>query len=235
MTSADILKELEALGKESYRKVLFNHGIREPVFGVKIEYLQKIRKRIRKNHELALELYETRNYDAQYLAGLIADESRMTRSDLKRWLKTANCTPLCGTVVAWVAAESPHGRALALDWIESKQEATAHTGWVTLSGLVAITEDADLDLDEVKRLLERVERRIHQEPNAVRSAMNGFVIATGIYVKALTSLAVQTGTNIGPVSVDMGNTACKVPYAPDYIAKAKKRGSIGRKRVTVRC
>ncbi len=33
----------------------------------------------------------------------------------------------------------------------------------------------------------------------------------------------------------MGNTACQVPYAPDYIAKMEKRGVIGKKRKTVKC
>jgi hypothetical protein len=54
-------------------------------------------------------------------------------------------------------------------------------------------------------------------------------------VSALTDLAVQTATKIGPVAVDMGGTACKVPYAPNYIQKVKDRGAIGQKRKTVKC
>jgi len=65
--------------------------------------------------------------------------------------------------------------------------------------------------------------------------MNGFVIAVGSYVKALTELALQTAARIGPVTVDMDGTACKVPYAPDYIQKVKKRGAIGKKRKTTKC
>ena len=40
--------------------------------------------------------------------------------------------------------------------------------------------------------------------------MNGFVIATGRYVEALTNLALQTATRIGKVFVDAGDTSCKV-------------------------
>ena len=65
--------------------------------------------------------------------------------------------------------------------------------------------------------------------------MNGFVIAVGAYVKPLTKLAIQIGEKIGPVTVDKGNTACKVPFAPDYIRKIEKRGSIGKKRATAKC
>ena len=35
--------------------------------------------------------------------------------------------------------------------------------------------------------------------------------------------------------VDKGGTACKVPFAPEYIRKVQERGSIGKKRKTVKC
>ena len=106
---------------------------------------------------------------------------------------------------------------------------------VHLSSLVSITDDADLDLGELRGLLGRVQSSIHGQPNRARYAMNGFVIAAGCYVKGLTALAVRTGTAIGPVAVDMGGTACRVPFAPDYIQKVKDRGTIGKKRTSARC
>jgi hypothetical protein len=104
-----------------------------------------------------------------------------------------------------------------------------------LSSLVAIKDDADLDMAELKQLLQRVEKTIHDQPDKVRYAMNSFVISLGSYVPALTELAVETGKKIGKVTVDMGNTACQVPYSPDYIEKVKKRGTVGKKRKTARC
>ena len=65
--------------------------------------------------------------------------------------------------------------------------------------------------------------------------MNSFVIAVGSYVPALTKLAIETGKKIGRLTVDMGGTACKVPYAPEYIEKVQKRGAIGKKRKTAKC
>jgi 3-methyladenine DNA glycosylase AlkD len=235
MTAAEIVKELEPLGRDSYKKVLLNHDINEPVFGVKIEELKKYQKRIKKDYQLALDLYATGIYDAQYLAGLIADETKMTKKDLVNWLAKSNCTTLCSFAVAWVAAESKHGRELALEWIDSKKDQVAQTGWATLSSLVAITADADLDSAELKKLLKRVEQTIHQQGDLTRYAMNSFVIALGTYVTELTELAIATGKKIGKVTVDMGNTECKVPSSPEYIEKARKRGVIGKKRKTARC
>src|SRR5713226_4960795 len=103
MTAAAIVDELKPLGQASYKKVLLNHGIKEPVFGVKIEELKKIQKRIKKDYQLALDLYDTGIYDAMYLAGLIADESQMTKKDLQRWVEQATGHALCGSTVSWVA------------------------------------------------------------------------------------------------------------------------------------
>jgi hypothetical protein len=137
--------------------------------------------------------------------------------------------------VAWVAAESLHGWELARKWIESKKESVATAGWATLSSLVAIKEDVELDLPELRRLLQHVQKSIATAPNRVRLAMNGFVIAVGTYVQPLSDVALQIGTKIGEVSVDMGDTDCKVPYAPDAIEKVRQRGSIGKKRKSAKC
>lgn len=235
MTAAEIVEELRPLGAESIRKVLRNHGVPEPVLGVRIADLQVIRKRIKKDYHLALDLYETGIYDARYLAGLVADDLRMTPDDLRRWVADANCPGLFDYTVPWVAAESRHGRELALEWIESGDEGTASAGWATLSGLVALKPDADLDLPALTQLLRRVPETIHTRPNRVRHAMNGFVISVGCYVAPLTALALEIAGEVGVVSVDMGPTACKVPSAADYIEKVRRRGAIGKKRKTIKC
>jgi len=235
MTAEEIVKQLERLGADANRKVLRNHGVRDPLFGVKIEHLKNIQKRIKKDYQLALDLYDTGIYDAMYLAGLIADDARMTRKDLRHWIEGANCPTLREYTVAWVAAESKHGRELALEWIESGKESVAACGWAILSGLVAIKDDAELNLAELKQLLGRVEKSIQQEPNRVRYAMNSFVIAVGSYVLPLTDAALQTAAKIGPVTVDMGDTACRVPHAYEQIRKVQKRGAIGKKRKTMKC
>ena len=234
-TAQAILDEIKPLGSESYKKILLRHGVREPVWGVKIEHLKKIQKRVKKDYRLALDLYDSGVYDAMYLAGLIADERRMTRKDLQRWLDRATSPALCGYTVAWVAAESAHGRELALEWIESKKQDAATAGWNTLSGLVALQPDDELDLKELKRLLARVVKTIHASPDPVRYAMNGFVIALGSYVAPLTDDAIAAARKIGTVDVDMGDTACQVPDAAAYIDKVRQRGTIGKKRKTVRC
>ena len=235
MTAQEILDEIKPLGSESYKRVIFKHGVQEPCYGVKISDLQKIVKRIKKDYQLALDLYDTGVYDAMYLAGLIADDAKMTKKDLKHWLAKAYCRPLCGWTVAWVAAGSSHGWGLALEWIDSKKPLSAVAGWATLSSIVSITDDTALDQTMLKQLFQRVAKSIHSEPDDVRYHMNSFVIAVGSYVTQLTDFAVQIGEKIGPVTADLGDNDCKVPFAPDYINKVRNRGSIGKKRKSAKC
>lgn len=62
-----------------------------------------------------------------------------------------------------------------------------------------------------------------------------FLLSAGAFVSGLTDEAIAAGERIGTVTVDMGNTACKVPYAPDYLRKIQQRGTIGKKRKSARC
>ena len=235
MTSEEVLKELQSLGQDSIRKVLLKHGISEPMYGVKIGDMKPLQKKIKKDYALSLELFASGIYDAMYFAGLIADETKITKSDLQQWVKTARSQGISEYTVPWIAAESRYGFELAIEWINAQEESVASSGWCTLSSLVAITQDKDLDITALKKLLKRIETDIHKSPNRVKMAMNGCVIAIGTYVAELKEMAKATGKKIGIVEVNVGDTACKVPSVLEYIAKAESRGSIGKKKKMARC
>lgn len=235
MTLKEILIELENYGDEAIKKIYMNHGAKEPLYGVRIQDMKKIVKKVKKNHELSLELYATGNSDAMYLAGLIADENKISKSDLNKWVKGATNHGISEYTVAWVAAESKYGYKLGLQWIESSNELVATAGWSTLSNYAAITPDDKLDLKIYNKLLDRVEKNIHKAPNRVRYTMNGFVIAVGSYIIDLTEKASQVAEKIGKVSVNVGGTSCKVPIAVDLIRKVKENDKLGKKRKMARC
>jgi len=232
---ANVLAELEKFGSPAIKKVLVNHGACEPLFGVKVEHLKTIQKRVKADHELALALYDTGIYDAMYLAGLVADPPRMTKAQLQRWVKGAYCPGLGCYTVAWVAAESRFGFDLARAWIDSPKEQIAAAGWSTWASLLAIKPDEELDHPGIEKHLDRVAKEIHAAPDRVRYTMNGFVIAVGSYVPALATKSKAVGKAIGAVEVDTGGTACRVPDAVAYIEKVERMGRQGKKRATARC
>lgn len=235
MNKQEVMDELRKKSSDTIKKIFLNHGAKEPVFGVRVGDLKTIQKKIKKDHQLAMELFATGNYDAMYLAGLIADESKMSARDIQSWAERSTCCGISEYTVAWVAAESEFGWELGMRWIDSPKELIAAAGWNTLSGVISMEQDKDLDLPAIKKLLQRVQKEIHHAPNRVKYTMNGFVIGVGCYVKELSAMATEIGKKIGEVTVDMGNTECKVPFAPDYINKVKAKGYLGKKRKTVKC
>lgn len=230
-----ILQELEKKGSAQTRKIFERHGASGNVFGVKVADLKIIAKKIKGNQDLALELYDTGNFDAMYLAGLVADGKQMTKRQIEAWAKSSSWQMISEYTVPWVASESEHSKGLAMKWIKARDENVASCGWNTYSGIVTTVPDEDLDLDEIEGLLERVEEKMDSAPNRVRYTMNGFVIAVGGYVAPLAKKAKAVAKSIGKVEVDMGKTACKVPLATEYIAKIEKSGRAGKKRKTIRC
>ena len=159
----------------------------------------------------------------------------MTKANLRKWAKGAYGASLAGSTVPWVATGSPHGPALALEWIDSKNERIAALGWHTLTSIMSVVADDDLDITMLKKQLRHVAKVIHKSPNEVREAMNGFVIGAGISVVPLHELALELAEKIGEVTVDHGDTACKTPFAPDYIGKVVKMDRVGKKKKTAKC
>lgn len=234
-TAISILKELEGLGSAQTVKTFLKHGAPENMYGVKVGDLKVIVKRIKKNYQLAIDLYNTGNSDAMYLAGLIGDETKMTKADLNKWAKKSSWYMISEYTVPFVASESPYGWELALEWINSNRENVASAGWATLAGYISITPDEKLDIKAIEKLLDIIKKDIHGSLNRVRHTMNGFVIAVGSHVPSLTNKAKNIAVSIGKVNVNMGDTACKVPDALTYIQKIESMGKVGNKRKTARC
>src|SRR5450432_3855032 len=103
MNVTEIMTELQSMGSESIKKILLKHGVKEPFFGVKVEHLKTIQKKVKKDYQLAKDLYATGNADAMYLAGLIADDEKMTKTELQTWVKQAVSNNISGYTVPWVA------------------------------------------------------------------------------------------------------------------------------------
>lgn len=235
MEFSEVMTALEGYGNEQTRKIHVKHGAPGEGFGVKVGDLKKILKKTKKNQSLAEALFASGNGDAMYLAALMANEKTISKDVLQEWAEASTWYMVSEYGVAGVAAESSHGWEMGIQWIDSDQEHVAATGWCTLAGVAAVRDDEDLDMTGFEKLLDRVQAGIHDAPNRVRYTMNGFVIACGSYVADLLEKATAVAKANGKVSVDMGGTACKVPFAPDYLEKMIQSDRIGKKRKVVRC
>src|SRR5690606_12222757 len=128
----------------------------EPFFGVKIGDMKKLVKHVKKDQALALQLYESGNYDAMYLAGLSINPKKITKEQLQHWVEGANWHSPAEYTVARVAAESPYARELAVEWMESREELIALCGWSTYANYVSVAPDEALDMEKIRSYLARV-------------------------------------------------------------------------------
>ncbi|MDA3952029.1 MAG: DNA alkylation repair protein [Bacteroidales bacterium] len=242
MTTQEILGQLKEFGNEQTKKIFMRHGAQEPIYGVKVQDLKKIQKKINhacrqagKNHELALELFDTGNSDAMYLAGLISEPKKMTKAQLQNWVENANWYMLSEYPVTWATAESNFAWELSEEWIKSEKENIASSGWATLSSLLALKKDEEISITKIEDLLNFVSNNIHNSKNRVKYTMNGFVISVGTYFQPLHDKSKLIAKKIGKVNVEMGGTSCKVPLATNYIKKVENMNRIGVKRKTSFC
>jgi hypothetical protein len=225
LSVAEVMKTLEKAGTAQARKTYARHGVTDPMFGVSFALLGTLVKRIGVDHDLAVRLWDTGNFDARNLAYKIADPARLSPSDLDRWALGVGAR-MCGGYVAMLATEGPHGLSTASRWLASTDGRLRSAGWglvAQLSGRDATTPDAWFEA----RLAE-AEEGLHDAPNEERGARNAAIIALGGRSPALRKAALAAAKRIGSVEVDHGDTSCKTPDAASYVEKmwahAKAKG-----------
>ncbi|MBP7554775.1 MAG: DNA alkylation repair protein, partial [Chitinophagaceae bacterium] len=78
MTMQEVMTQLEKLGSEKMRQINKKTGAGDNQFGVKMGDIRNLAKKIKKDHALALQLWNTGNVDAQLVAALIMDTQKLT-------------------------------------------------------------------------------------------------------------------------------------------------------------
>lgn len=237
-TSVDvqiILQELETLGSERTKKIYLAQGAREPLFGVATGAMKPLLKKIGKHQALADELYATGNYDAMYLAGMVADPKAMSEADFDRWMETAYFYMVSDFIVAVTLAETDFAQVVSDRWIASDKELFVSAGYSCYCWLLGNRKDEEFDREKLLSMLNTVENTIHNSPNRAKYAMNNFVSTVGISYLPLHENALAVANAIGTVEVLRGTTRGSVPVAADEILKAVDKGRLGFKRRSVRC
>lgn len=217
----DVMRRLESMGTAQARQTYARHGVQAPCFGVRYADLYSVVKDIGTNHPLAVQLWRTANHDARVVATMIADHARATARMLREWAGTVDNQLMCDAV-ARLALQSGQGWQLAMEWIESRSEWVAATGWQLIAALAG--HDTAHGDREYAALIARIERDIHDSANRVKHTMNNALIGIGLRSAGLYEIARAAAQRIGRVDVDHGKTACKTPDAAAYMAKAAKRG-----------
>jgi 3-methyladenine DNA glycosylase AlkD len=221
MKSSEILSTLKRLGKPQTAAIYKRYGTGDNVFGALTSEIAKLRKKIKCDHALAMDLWKSGNAEARALALQIADPAKLTRSAADKFVKDGPAL-FVSFYLNELVARSPIADDTMRAWMKSKDETFRQMGYGTLGMRLKDDPDSISDADAAK-ILATIEKEIHGSPNWARYAMNGALIAIGINKPALRKKATEAATRIGKVHVDHGETHCKTPDAAPYIEKAAKR------------
>lgn len=216
-----VMAELKAKGTVQNKKTYKLHGAGGDVFGVSTAELQKLKKKIRIDNDLAMELWETGNSDARSLATMIIDPDEMTPTLATQWMKDVDYY-LHGNEVAEVVARSTAGLSKMRQWRKQKSEYARATGYAILTTMLEDDPDS-IDEPECCRILKDIVAEIHRSPNRARHAMVMAVIAIGVHKEDLLDEAIEAGEAIGEVEVDHGETDCSTPRIVPHIQKMLRR------------
>ncbi|MDF2558473.1 MAG: alkylation repair protein [Bacillales bacterium] len=234
MKLEEVLFELEAAGSERTKKTYIRNGAHEPLFGCAIKDLNPIVKKIKHDNDLAFALYNTGNYDAMYLAGMIVDVKKMSRQDFEDWIEKAYFFMLSDFVVAVCLVEADFNLELAEEWITSGDELKMSAGWSTFTWTLESTKDNYFNCEQIKRLLDKIEREFHGTPGRAKNAMNAFLISVGISYLPLHERAYTLAKKILEEIIQQ-DPKCKPPGVVATIENAIAKKKLGFKRNYLRC
>jgi 3-methyladenine DNA glycosylase AlkD len=217
MTLAEATAALESMGTEQNRRVYPRHGVGENQYGVSYADLGKLARRIKRDHALALELWNTGNHDARVLACSIADPAQLSAKNLDAWVRQIANYPLADAFTALVFA-SPAAKTRMEAWLKARHEYPSTVAWNLVARFAAGDDLPDsFYSDRVKA----VEQGVAKAKNRTRYAMNMALISIGLRNAALEKLVLAAAGRIGPIEVDHGETGCRTPDVAAYIAKTK--------------
>lgn len=209
------MKELEGLGIERMRKMNAKNGASENQFGVQMGDIRKIAKRIKIDHDLALELWETGNEDARFLAILVMDPKLLSAKELNALVRSLTFTHVSMWLENYVIKKHDDKEALRVKWMKVKHAMAARAGWALSAERVAKDPDG---LDMVA-LLDRIESEMAAAPTESQWTMNVCLVEIGIHFPKHRKGALKIGKTLGVYSDWPEVKGCTSPYAPIWIDK----------------
>jgi 3-methyladenine DNA glycosylase AlkD len=173
-----VVASLKRLGSEKVRDGMARYGIpSDKAFGVSVGALQKLAKRLGRNHDLAAALWDAGWYEARMLAAYVDDPACVTSAQMDRWCRDFDSWAIVDTVCFALFDRTEHAWSKVRAWSRRKGEFEKRAAFALLWGLtVHDKEAADERFVEGLRL---VERAATDERHFVTKAVNMALRAVG--------------------------------------------------------
>jgi 3-methyladenine DNA glycosylase AlkD len=198
-------------------------------FGIGLTRLRKLAKRIGRDHDLALELWNSDVYDAKVVGALIDEPKKMTREQVESQVEDTRDGMLAHVYCSCDATlpKTPFVRDLAVEWMDSADAHRRRCGYALLYELGKM-KSKTLDDAFFETYVDRIRERIHDEENWVRDAMNASLLSIGKRNANLHEKTLAAARAIGPVHVDYGDNSCQPVDVVKHMTSDYVRAKFGK-------
>jgi len=186
----------------------------------KLGDLRILAKEIKKDHELAMELWSTGLYFARQLAILIMDKKLLTQEVINQLDQDINKHPedeklqLIDWLMANQLAKDKKTVALMESWQNSASSLQRRTFWYHQARLRWVGQTP---LPNTEELLSFIEKEIENEVPEVQWAMNFTAAQIGVYQQEYRKRSIALGERTGLYKDEMVAKNCTPNYLPDFI------------------
>ena len=195
MEVAEIIDLLKESASPQYLTGMARFGIdNSKALGVKVPEIRKLAKIIKKEHTLALQLWDTGIHEARLLATMIADPKQVTHKMIDSWVNDFASWDICDQACGNLFDRTPFALDKALEYSTSKLEFVKRAGFVLMAEFAV--HDKKATDDKFVALLPIIEREAWDERNFVKKAINWALRQIGKRNSLLKQAAIQTAERI---------------------------------------
>ena len=193
---ADAMAALRSAATDHDLANLDRFGIVAPhALGVSMANLQKIAKRLGRDHDLAAALWATGVYEARMLASLIDDPTLVTPQQMDAWRADFDNWGIVDTVCFKLFDQSPHALAKIGEWAGLNDEFGRRAAFALLACLAL--HDKTVEDQALLDGLVLIERAAGDDRNFVKKAVNWALRAIGLRKSpALKAAAIETARRL---------------------------------------
>jgi 3-methyladenine DNA glycosylase AlkD len=172
MITADyIIAQLKEKADEKYLAGMLRFGVdNSKALGVRLPDLRKLASSVKKDHQLALDLWATGIHEARICASLIDDPVFVTPQQMDDWVKDFYSWDLCDQVCGNLFDRTPFAIEKALEYSEHEAEYIKRAGFVLMAEYAVHNKKADNEI--FIQLLPIIAREAWDDRNFVKKAVN---------------------------------------------------------------
>ncbi|MEQ8534129.1 MAG: DNA alkylation repair protein, partial [Imperialibacter sp.] len=128
-TVESVISGLKYLANDGIKKGVERFGIpSEKALGIKTPELRKIAKIIKKNHSLAMQLWQTDIHETKVLASMVGDPKQMTTEQMDAWVADMYSWDVCDQCCGNLFVYTRFWKSKVAEWIPSEHEFTRRAG-----------------------------------------------------------------------------------------------------------